>query len=174
VNLSVFLFLLVTAGETRSRRLLYPDTLLYMPSPLVLGCISPRHRLPPAVPANPIFNPVQTSLICQQGRLRCLGTPTHLKARYGGGYILECDAPDDATSRAALAAFVADKLGGVSAEERHMGRARFLLPRAGRQLAGVLRRLEAARESLGLSAYGVSVPTLEQVFLNVVGEHLQG
>jgi hypothetical protein len=93
---------------------------------------------------------------------------------YGGGYVLECDVPADATVIAALSRFVAEELRGFPAEEGHAGRARFLIPRSGVPLATVLRKMEAARDGLRVTAFGVSLPTLEQVFLTVVGEHLQG
>ena len=41
-------------------------------------------------------------------------------------------------------------------------------------MARVFRLMEDARKALGLQAYGVSLPTLEQVFLRVVGHELQG
>ncbi len=41
-------------------------------------------------------------------------------------------------------------------------------------MAKVFRLMEDARKVLGLQAYGVSLPTLEQVFLRVVGHELQG
>jgi hypothetical protein len=59
------------------------------------------------------------------------------------------------------------------AQARHLGRARFALPLApGRSPARVLRALEAAGPALGVTAYALSLPTLEQVFLNVIGQHL--
>eukprot|EP00884_Botryococcus_braunii_P019123 jgi/Botrbrau1/5895/Bobra.0366s0073.1 len=112
--------------------------------------------------------------IMHQGRLKCLGSPTHLKELYGGGYVLECDAAADTAALNALTRFVAEELRGFPAEEGHAGRARFLIPRSGAPLATVLRKMEAAREALHITAFGVSLPTLEQVFLTVVGEHLQG
>lgn len=110
----------------------------------------------------------------EQGWLKCLGSPTHLKEVYGGGYVLECETPPDGSTLDALTRFVRQKLRGFPAEAGHGGRARFLIPRSGLPLASVLRQMEAARESLGDTAFGVSLPTLEQVFLRVVGEHLQG
>lgn len=41
-------------------------------------------------------------------------------------------------------------------------------------MARVFRLMEGARSALGVQAYGVSLPTLEQVFLCVVGHELQG
>ena len=41
-------------------------------------------------------------------------------------------------------------------------------------MATVFRAMEAAKGALGVEAYGLSMPTLEQVFLAVVGQDLQG
>ena len=45
---------------------------------------------------------------------------------------------------------------------------------AAQGMARVFRMMEEARTALGVQAYGVSLPTLEQVFLRVVGHQLQG
>ena len=49
--------------------------------------------------------------MCKQGRLRCLGSPSRLKARYGGALALEVQAGASAAAQAALAAWVAAELG---------------------------------------------------------------
>ncbi|CAL8463070.1 g2604 [Coccomyxa elongata] len=112
--------------------------------------------------------------IMHQGRLRCLGSSSHLKLRFGGGYLLDVHAADDEGVQARLAAFIARELGGAPSEDRHFGRAKFRLPVRGQAMARVFRVMEAARAELGVQAYGLSMPTLEQVFLSVVGENLQG
>ncbi|EIE27381.1 P-loop containing nucleoside triphosphate hydrolase protein [Coccomyxa subellipsoidea C-169] len=112
--------------------------------------------------------------IMHQGRLRCLGSSSHLKLRFGGGYLLEVHAADDDAAQARLAAYVARELGGEETEDRHFGRAKFRLPACGQSMARVFRAMEAAKADLGVQAYGLSMPTLEQVFLSVVGEILQG
>lgn len=48
---------------------------------------------------------------CVQGRLRCLGSPSRLKARYGGALALEVQAGAGAAAQAALAAWAAAELG---------------------------------------------------------------
>lgn len=63
-----------------------------------------------------------------QGRLQCLGSTSHLKLRFGGGYLLEVHAPDDEALQARLAAFIARELGGQEDEERHLGCAKYRLP----------------------------------------------
>ena len=68
-----------------------------------------------------------------QGRLQCLGSTSHLKLCFGGGYLLEVHAPDDEALQTRLAAFIAHELSGQEDEERHLGCAKYRLP-AQRQL----------------------------------------
>ena len=63
-----------------------------------------------------------------QGRLECLGSTSHLKLRFGGGYLLEVQAPDDEALQARLGAFIVRELGGQADEERHLGHTKYLLP----------------------------------------------
>ena len=86
---------------------------------------------------------------------------------------MQIDASDAEEQHSAIAHFVGAELGGT-VEEQHLARANFVLPTEMQSLAQVFRRLEAAKERLCISAYSLSMPTLEQVFLRVVGEQLQG
>ena len=57
----------------------------------------------------------------------------------------------------------------------HHVRGKMLTPSVSAQsMANVFRGMEAQRSTLGVVAYGLSMPTLEQVFLSVVGQDLQG
>jgi hypothetical protein len=88
-----------------------------------------------------------------QGRLRCLGSSSHLKLRFGGGFLLEVHAADDDAAQARLAAYVARELGGTETEDRHFSRAKFRLPARGQVRAskntGTIFRDHAARTRLG-------------------------
>ena len=79
---------------------------------------------------------------------------------------------DDAAAQAAIVDFAASQLGALPAEAPAGGRARFALP-AGTSLPAVFRAVEAARRQLTIQTYSLSQPTLEQVFVNVVGGHLE-
>ena len=63
-----------------------------------------------------------------QGRLQCLGSPSHLKLRFGGGYLLEVQAPNDEALQARLGAFIVRELGGQADEQRHLGHSKYFLP----------------------------------------------
>ena len=54
---------------------------------------------------------LRLSRVCKQGRLRCLGSPSRLKARFGGALALEVQAGAGAAAQAALAAWAATELG---------------------------------------------------------------
>ena len=89
-----------------------------------------------------------------QGRLQCLGSTSHLKLRFGGGYLLEVQAPDDKALQARLGAFIVRELGGQADEERHLGHTKYLLP-AKHQVgwsanSPVLYRLQHSHRSVGL------------------------
>ena len=96
----------------------------------------------------------------------------HVKARYCSWYLLEVAASADPECMARIAQFVTSDLGGTPAEAPHAGRANFRLRRTGSSLPSVFRRLESVRSQLGISDYDISMPTLEEVFLAVVGESL--
>ena len=66
-----------------------------------------------------------------QGRLRCLGSSSHLKLRFGGGYLLEVHAADDDGVQARLAGFVTRELGGQPLGSGHFGRVKFRVPAGG-------------------------------------------
>lgn len=68
--------------------------------------------------------------------------------------------------------FAAAQLDAAPAEAPAGGRLRFALP-PGSSLPAVFRAVEAARQQLGIQTYSLSQPTLEQVFVNVVGAQLE-
>ena len=62
-----------------------------------------------------------------------------------------------------------DELSGVLNEE-HIGIAKYTLTRSGINIADAFRTMETAKARLGITEYGLSQPSLEQVFLTVVGD----
>mmetsp|Transcript_86250 Transcript_86250/g.276860 ORF Transcript_86250/g.276860 Transcript_86250/m.276860 type:complete len:1399 (+) Transcript_86250:77-4273(+) len=111
------------------------------------------------------------------GKLRCLGSPIHIKHRYGKGYQLELfvatslsAAEDDEDPLVAVRSFVAARISpeAVLVQSQH-GRCLFQLPPTrpghGPGLGNVLTEVAQARRELGISEYSLCQPTLEQVFL---------
>jgi len=122
-----------------------------------------------------------------QGRLRCLGTPNHIKSVHGAGYQLEVmvqrPAPGEPQDAEAMRSpdvkkLVADLCPAAKLLEYHEGRYVFQLPllkavgaQAGElSLASFLLKMDEAKRAMGLQDYAISRPTLEQVFLRFAKE----
>jgi ABC-type sugar transport system ATPase subunit len=105
--------------------------------------------------------------IMSDGFLRCLGTPMFLKNRFGVGYHMtlvkspSCDT--SAVERLIVSSVPGSKLVGEASAELS-----FILPREQSSVFPQLfTSLETHRANLGISNYGVSVTTMEEVFLKV-------
>ncbi|XP_076977505.1 phospholipid-transporting ATPase ABCA7 [Tamandua tetradactyla] len=98
------------------------------------------------------------------GRFRCLGSPQHLKGRFGAGHTLTLRVP--AVRPEPAQAFVAAAFPGAELREVHGGRLRFQLPPgSGCSLAHVFSELAAHGAEHGVEDFSVSQTTLEEVFL---------
>ncbi|XP_037363662.1 phospholipid-transporting ATPase ABCA3 [Talpa occidentalis] len=110
--------------------------------------------------------------IMVQGQFKCLGSPQHLKSKFGSGYALR--AKIRSGGRDALEefkAFVGLTFPGSVLEDEHQGLLHYHLPGEGLSWAKVFGVLEKAKEKYGVADYSVSQTSLEQVFLSFA--HLQ-
>ncbi|KAM5303130.1 ATP-binding cassette sub-family A member 13 isoform 2-T2 [Glossophaga mutica] len=107
--------------------------------------------------------------IMVDGRFRCLGSPQHLKRRFGDGYAVRVwvceEGPHAAVSACLQRHFPGAQFKGrrLNLLEYHVAR-----PRAG--LAGLVRVLESSKASLNVQRYSVKQTTLEQVFISFATE----
>ena len=116
--------------------------------------------------------------IMTKGKLRCIGTPAHLKHRFGRGYRVELkvggsesveDGPQlGRTSRLIEEAgqFVEQELGGTVLESFGTRLTGSVPARSEQSPAAIFRLLEKRCEALSISDYSVSQPTMEQIFLD--------
>ena len=133
-------------------------------------------RRQPAAPEEPVRRCAAgcilvTCRVSLTARCKWRGTD-HVGLSAAGSYLLEVFGADDTAAQAAIVDFAAAHLGAAPAEAPAGGRARFALP-PGTSLPAVFRAVEAARRQLGIQTYSLSQPTLEQVFVNVVGGQLE-
>eukprot|EP00930_Biecheleria_cincta_P101823 TRINITY_DN93474_c0_g1_i1.p1 TRINITY_DN93474_c0_g1~~TRINITY_DN93474_c0_g1_i1.p1 ORF type:complete len:156 (-),score=33.76 TRINITY_DN93474_c0_g1_i1:36-464(-) len=109
-----------------------------------------------------------------KGRLRCLGTPAHLKRIYSSGYQLEVFLnPNGSETR--LVAFVqAQLMREAKLREHHGNRYVFELPPPSHgnalSLGRLFSTLEQNKLNEGISDYALTQPLLEQVFLRFARE----
>jgi len=111
-----------------------------------------------------------------RGRLRCIGTPDHIKMTHGAGYQLEM--LTNSTSQTGVEEFVQSLCPSARLLESHEKRFLFQLPvlravgaKAGElSLASLFVKMQEATHSIGLRDYSISRPSLEQVFLRMSRE----
>jgi LSD1 subclass zinc finger protein len=98
------------------------------------------------------------------GRLRCLGSLTHLKQTHGSGYTLEVRCSPAHAGRVATA--LASALPSARLQEEQAGRLTYALPTAQR-LGDAFDALEALRSTpaVGVQDFSVTQSSLEQIFI---------
>lgn len=111
--------------------------------------------------------------IMVQGQFKCLGSPQHLKSKFGSGYSLRAKVRSDGQQEALqeFKAFVDLTFPGSILEDEHQGMVHYHLPGDDLSWAKVFGILEKAKEKYGVDDYSVSQISLEQVFLSFA--HLQ-
>ncbi|XP_047390358.1 phospholipid-transporting ATPase ABCA3 isoform X1 [Sciurus carolinensis] len=111
--------------------------------------------------------------IMVQGQFKCLGSPQHLKSKFGSGYSLRAKVRSEGQQEALkeFKAFVDLTFPGSVLEDEHQGMVHYHLPGGDLSWAKVFGILEKAKEKYGVDDYSVSQISLEQVFLSFA--HLQ-
>ncbi|CAD6188568.1 unnamed protein product [Caenorhabditis auriculariae] len=107
--------------------------------------------------------------IMAHGQLQCCGSPMYLKQRYGDGYHLtvvysSSDAADVNGTLSLIREFVEDaQLQSVVGQEGTV-----ILNASHRpKFPSLFAKLEASQDSLAITSFGVSITTMEEVFLKV-------
>ena len=105
--------------------------------------------------------------IMSKGKMLCCGTPDFLKNKYGDGYNL-IFVKDNREDNHELEEFVSDNIEGSLKVSEVSSEATYLLPKtSSHAFPEFFRKLDRSLEELGVSSYGVSMTTLEEVFLKV-------
>eukprot|EP00434_Breviolum_minutum_P015111 symbB.v1.2.013324.t1/scaffold938.1/size150240/17 len=109
-----------------------------------------------------------------RGQLRCLGSPLHIKTKYGSGYQLElfCEDGRGVSKTQELENFVSTLASGSKLLEHHAGRFLFQLPSLTQNtsLGNIFLQVQNNMASLGVLDYSINQPSLEQVFVRFARE----
>lgn len=113
--------------------------------------------------------------IMAKGQLRCVGSAQHLKAKYGKGYTLTVNSLPAASDeewlekQRVLDAFIGNgKASLLSAINRTK---KFLIDKtAAPSIAEIFKRMESNKTRLSIREWGLSMTTLEEVFISAVDE----
>ena len=113
-------------------------------------------------------------VIMVNGQFKCLGSPQHLKSKYGGGYHLTVRREDDSRSSETLMEFVQCVRGAFPTcviKEVYKNLVEFALPSDEYlRLSRVFGLLERNRERFGIKDYSLTQTTLDQIFVDFAKE----
>lgn len=108
-------------------------------------------------------------VIMVNGKFVCLGSPQHLKNKFGHGYTLivrlSTESTDLYNTETNMKNFVQMTFPNSKVFDDHQGYLQFQIPDADVPLAKVFGELERAKDRFNLEDYSVHQTTLEQVFL---------
>ncbi|CAM9889128.1 unnamed protein product, partial [Hapterophycus canaliculatus] len=107
----------------------------------------------------------------RKGKLRCAGSPLFLKSRFGLGYKLTLVKAGESFAPNSLTSLVLSHVADAQTLSAAGGEISFRLPREkSANFPGLFRALEAGRGAMGIGGYGVSITSLEEVFLSLERE----
>lgn len=108
--------------------------------------------------------------ILSKGRLRCVGSSLFLKQIFGVGYHLDM-VPTTKCDLERVKQLVLEYVPGASEDARSVSTLSFVLPLSSTpSFPAFFRYLEDKNRDLGVESYGISMTTLEEVFLRLAHE----
>ncbi|KAF1782638.1 P-loop containing nucleoside triphosphate hydrolase [Phytophthora cactorum] len=106
--------------------------------------------------------------IMAEGEMRCCGSSLFLKNRFGAGYNLTLVKDDAKCDDKAVSAFITSFVPSAQLLSNVGSEIAFQLPlHSSSQFATMFAEMDRQLQTLGLLSYGVSVTTLEEVFIKV-------
>ena len=111
-------------------------------------------------------------VIMVNGQFVCLGSPQHLKVKFGNGYTLIVRLSQENSDSTKVKNFIKEKFPDSQVFDDHQDYLHFRIPDTSVSLSTVFSAMEEAQESLGLEDYSVHQTTLEQVFLSFTNKQI--
>ena len=106
--------------------------------------------------------------IMAAGRLQCVGSSLFLKTRFGVGYSLVLTKAGGQCDEAAIQAAIEERVDNAELVNNIAGELSFKLPFAAEpQFPELFDAFDAHQQAWGIQSYGISVTTLEEVYLKV-------
>eukprot|EP01083_Nonionella_stella_P079939 219442_1 len=104
--------------------------------------------------------------IMVDGRLKCLGSLSHLQTKFGSGYQLDINTGRRREDVRRLKAFVNRTFPDATLLEIHGSNVKYRIPKLNTSLGKVFRVIEDNKENVNIVNYCVSEITLEQIFIH--------
>lgn len=109
--------------------------------------------------------------IMVNGQLQCIGSPQHLKTRFGDGYTMIAKVGGSPPDTQPLTQLMAERFPSASLEECHNGYVRYQIPTENMPpLSALFEFMEGAKGRAGLEDYSISQTSLDQIFCNFASE----
>lgn len=104
--------------------------------------------------------------IMVNGRFKCLGSPQHLKTKFGEGYTVLARVGSDTPDTGSLKQFIEGTFPGSVLKDEHQGMVHYHIRDTSVSWAQLFGTIERVKMNYNIEDYSVSQTTLEQVFLN--------
>jgi ATP-binding cassette subfamily A (ABC1) protein 1 len=104
-------------------------------------------------------------VIMVNGQFKCLGSPQHLKRKFGSGFKLVFRLNDE-SDKNKLFDFMNEKFPTALIQESHKNLFEYILPFKTNKLSDIFGKIEKNRTNLNLKDYSVSQTTLDQIFVS--------
>lgn len=104
--------------------------------------------------------------IMVNGRFKCLGSPQHLKTKFGEGYTLLARVASGTSDTGPLKQFIEGTFPGSVLKDEHQGMIHYHIRDTNVSWAQLFGTIERIKLNYNIEDYSVSQTTLEQVFLN--------
>jgi ABC-type proline/glycine betaine transport system ATPase subunit len=104
-------------------------------------------------------------VIMVNGQFKCLGSPQHLKRKFGNGYKLAVRIYNE-NDKEAFFQFMHEQFPFSTIQESDKNLFEYILPFESTKLSEIFGKLEKNREQLRIKDYSVSQTSLDQIFIN--------
>ncbi|XP_058390822.1 ATP-binding cassette sub-family A member 13 [Diceros bicornis minor] len=111
--------------------------------------------------------------IMVNGSFRCLGSPQHLKNRFGEGYTLKVWLCKETNQHGAISDCLKLYFPGIQFKGQRLNLLEYHVPKGWECLADLFKVLETNKTFLNIKYYSINQTTLEQVFINFATEQQQ-
>ncbi len=104
-------------------------------------------------------------VIMVNGKFKCVGSPQHLKRKFGSGFKLVFRLNNEA-DKENLLEFIKEKFPTALIQESHKNLFEFILPFRSNNLSEIFGKIEKSRNDLNLKDYSIDQTTLDQIFVS--------
>ncbi|XP_055513529.1 ATP-binding cassette sub-family A member 13-like isoform X2 [Leucoraja erinacea] len=104
--------------------------------------------------------------IMVNGKFKCIGSPKHIKNRFGEVYTVKVVLSQKSTNSMELTELLMSHFPGTTLKEEHQYSLEYQVPQKDVELAKMFHFLENNKEQLNIKHYSISQATLDQVFIN--------